>query len=105
MTLAASRKRARAAELGMTPRADTITTTAAPSCSALMLPLVCVPSGGMIGSSSARSSMPRTSVLLIARLLGGHAQRHDLAQEAPLAGGLLGLQVRVQRVGILPVAA
>ena len=40
---------------------------------------------------------------LVARLVGGHAQRHDLVREAPLVHGLLGPQVRVQSVGVLPV--
>ena len=41
----------------------------------------------------------------IARFRAGHAQRHDLAQEAALARRPLGLDVRVQRIVVLSIAA
>jgi hypothetical protein len=39
---------------------------------------------------------------LVARLRAGHAQRHNLAQEAALSCRPLGLDVRVQRIVVLP---
>ena len=83
--------------------AETITTMAAASCSGLVLPLVCVPSGGRSGASAARSSISGTPNAFIARFCAGHAQRHDLAHEAALSCRPLGLEVRVQRVAVLSI--
>ena len=70
-----------------------------------MLPLVCVPSGRHDRRQLRQVLDVSHVAALVAVLVGGHAQRHDLVQEAPLAHGLLGLQVREQCIGILPVPA
>ena len=69
------------------------------------MPLVWVPSGGRSGASAGELVDIGDVGALVARLRAGHAQRHDLAHEAALARGLLGLEVRVQRVAVLPRAA
>ena len=86
-------------------RSDTTTANAAPSCSALVLPGVSVPSGGDEGRELRQVLEVGLDRALVARLLGVGAHRHDLADEAARRAGGLGLQVRAQRIGVLLRAA